>query len=221
MTVKEPEWDPRTTRFESQEESMTDSSGKLIDRPVKWGNERIIATLYTLPQGEQPATDFGLALARTVNTLTPRIASKGKKPVSVKVLNTSSRCNPLSPQILARRWGTHIETAKRTLDATTQRGVRSVLNPTMTRRYRTNDRQLRYRRLSHDMFTDTLEASVRSWFRQNRYAQVFATAFGWCRFYPMKKKWDAYHGLSLMAARDSVPPHLIMVGSKEQTLGEF
>ena len=105
MTVKEPEWDPRTTRFESQEESMTDSSGKLIDRPMKWGNKSTISAFHTLPQGEQPAIDFGLALARTVNTLTPGIASKGKKPVSVKVLNTSSRRNPLSPQILARRWG--------------------------------------------------------------------------------------------------------------------
>ena len=188
---------------------------------MNWGNKSIIAALHTLPQGEQPAIYFGLALASTVNTPTSRIASKGKKPVSVKVLNASSRRNPLSPQILARRWGTHIETAKRTLDATTQRGVRSVLNPTMTRRYRTNDRHLRYRRLSHDMFTDTLEASVRSWFRQNQYAQVFATAFGWCRVYPMKKKQDAHHGLSLISARDGVPPHLILDIFKEQTLGEF
>ena len=37
----------------------------------------------------------------------------------------------------------------------------------------------------------------------------------------MKKKRDAHHGLSLMAARDGLPPHLIMDGSKEQTLGEF
>ena len=44
------------------------------------------------------------------------------------------------------------------------------------------------------------KTSVRSWFRQNRYAQVFVTAFGWCRVYPMKKKRDAHHGLSLMAA---------------------
>ena len=157
---------------------MTDSAFKLIQKPVKWGNERIIAALHTLPQGEQPTTDFGLALARTFNTPTPRIASKGKYPVRIKVLQTPRRRNSMSPQLLARRWGTHIETAKRTLDATTQRGVHSVLNPTMTRRYRTNDQQLRYRRLSHDMFTDTLEASVHSWFRQNQYAQVFATAFG-------------------------------------------
>ena len=149
---------------------MTDSAGKLIDKPVKWGNECIIAALHTLPQGEQPATDFGLALTSTVNTPTPRIASKGKKTVSVKVLNTSSRHNSISPQLLAQRWGTHLETAKRTLDATTQQGIRSVLNPTMTCRYRTKDRQLRYRQLSHDMFTDILEASVHSWFRKNQYS---------------------------------------------------
>ena len=71
------------------------------------------------------------------------------------------------------------------------------------------------------MFNDTLEASVCSWFRQNRYAQVFSTAFGWCHVYPTKKKRDANHDLSLMASRDGVPPHLIMDGSKEQTLGEF
>ena len=200
---------------------MTDSSGKLIDKPGKWGNERIIIALHMLPQGEQPATDFGLALDRTVNTTTPRIASKGKDPVSAKVLNTSRRRNSLSPQLLAQRWGTHLATEKRTLDATTQRGVRSVLKPTMTHRYWTNDRQLRYRRLSHAIFTDTLEASVCSWFRQNRYVQVFETAFGWCRVYPMKKKRDAHHGLSLIAARYGVSPHLIMDGLKEQTPGEF
>ena len=41
-----------------------------------------------------------MALARTVNTPTPRIASKGKDPVSVKVLNTSSIRNSTSPQLL-------------------------------------------------------------------------------------------------------------------------
>ena len=60
MIVEEPEWDPLTTRFKS----MTDLAGKLIERLVKWGNELIIAALHTLPQNEQPATDFGLALAR-------------------------------------------------------------------------------------------------------------------------------------------------------------
>ena len=71
------------------------------------------------------------------------------------------------------------------------------------------------------MFTDTLEASVISWFRQNKYAQIFATRFGWTRVYPMKQKSDAHEGLSLLAQRDGVPPNIIMDGSREQTMGEF
>ena len=80
---------------------MTDSTGKINDKQVKWGNERIIAALLTPPQGEQPATYFGLALERNVNTPTPRVASKGREPVSVKVLHTSKRHNSLSPKLLA------------------------------------------------------------------------------------------------------------------------
>jgi len=37
-----------------------------------------------------------------------------------------------------------------------------------------NDRQLHIRRLSCNMFTDTLEAAETSWHRRNKYAQVFA-----------------------------------------------
>ena len=97
---------------------MTDLAGKLIDKLVKWVNERIIAALHTLPQGEQPATYFGLALAWTFNTPTPRIASKGKDPILVKAVHTSRRHNSLSLQLLARRWVTKLATEKRTLDAT-------------------------------------------------------------------------------------------------------
>ena len=70
------------------------------------------------------------------------------------------------------------------------------------------------------MFTDTLESAVISK-RGNRYAQVFATPFGWTRVHPMAKKSNAHDGLSLMFARDGVPNCLIMDNSKEQTLGEF
>ena len=73
----------------------------------------------------------------------------------------------------------------------------------------------------HEVFTDTLESPVPSWFRQNRYAQVFATRFGWSRVFPMRRKADAHDGLSLLAQRDGVPLRIIMDGSKEQTMGLF
>ena len=71
------------------------------------------------------------------------------------------------------------------------------------------------------MFTDTLESSVPSWFRQNQYAQVFATIFGWSRVFPMRHKADTHEGLLLLAQHDGVPPRIIMDGSKEQTMGIF
>jgi len=78
---------------------------------------------------------------------------------------------------LASKWKISLEAAKRTVNATKQHGVQTILHDTLQRRFSTNDHQLRYRRLSHDVFTNTLEAAVISWHKKNQYAQVFATRF--------------------------------------------
>jgi hypothetical protein len=137
--------------------------------------------LHTEPQYETPEYLLGEALCE------------------IKAVTSSKQDYAIGPDILARNWGIGLSAAKRTLQATTQSGVRTILNPTLSRRFRINDRQLRYRRIAHEVFTDTLETSVPSWHWQKRYAQVFATSFGWIRVYPMKKKSDAHEGLSLMA----------------------
>jgi hypothetical protein len=59
-------------------------------------------------------------------------------------------------ETLAKNWGIGIEAAKRTRLVTTQRGVRRMIHPSLTKRYKTNDRQLRYRRLTVTMYTDTM-----------------------------------------------------------------
>jgi hypothetical protein len=41
--------------------------------------------------------------------------------------------------------------AKRTVVTTTQRGVRTCLNPTLSRRFLTNDRMLRYKQNGTDL----------------------------------------------------------------------
>ncbi|KAI2510528.1 Reverse transcriptase (RNA-dependent DNA polymerase) [Fragilaria crotonensis] len=125
-----------------------------------------------------------------------------------------------TPEQLASNWGIDLTTARRTIDVTTQRGVRTVLHPTLSRRFRTNDRQLRYRRLAIDCFTDTLISNTVSR-RNNKYAQIFATSDGWCRAYPMSKKSMAHEGLSLLFQREGVPNTIIMDGAREQTMGLF
>jgi hypothetical protein len=42
---------------------------------------------------------------------------------------------------LAKNWATGIEAAKRTRLVTTQRGIRRMIHPSLTKRYKTNDRQ--------------------------------------------------------------------------------
>ena len=143
-----------------------------------------------------------------------------KANVCLGSTTTSRRKGLLSAEKLTRNWNIGLEAAKKTLQVTTQCGIHTVANPSLSRRFRTNDCQLRYRRIRAYVFTDTLESVVPSK-RGNKYAQVFATQFGWTRVFPMAKRSDAHEGLSLMFARDGVPTSLIMDNSKEQTLGEF
>ena len=133
----------------------------------------------------------------------------------------TSKGKKVGAATLAKRWNISLERAQLTHGATTQNAVRTVLNDILSRRYPTNDRMLRYRRLTHILFTDTVIASIPSWHRQNKYAQVFATSFGWSRVYPMKTKGGAHKAFSALAHEVGVPSVIVMDGSKEQTLGEF
>jgi hypothetical protein len=87
---------------------------------------------------------------------------------------------------LAKNWGIGIEAAKRTRLVTTQRGIRRMIQPSLTKRYKTNYRQLRYRRLPVTMYTDTMFSTILS--RQiNKAAQIFCTDFGFVGAFLLKK----------------------------------
>ena len=135
-------------------------------------------------------------------------------------VETVSRREGIDARTLSRNWGIGLETARRTLKAATQRGIRTVLHPSLSRHFRTNDRQLRYRRLPVTMYTDTMKANTVSR-RGNKYAQIFCTTNGWTRGFPMKTKSEAHEALSLLHARDGVPNVMIMDGAREQVMGEF
>jgi hypothetical protein len=103
---------------------------------------------------------------------------------------------------------------------TTQRGIRRIIHPSMTKRYNTNDKQIRYRRLSVTMFTDTMYSTILS--RQhNKADQIFFTDFGFVRAFPMKKESEAHEALSLLFQRDGVTNVMVMDGAKTQTEGQF
>ena len=65
----------------------------------------------------------------------------------IDYVSSGDRKKKVTAKLLARRLNIPIEMAKRTLQATKQHATRIYDDPTLTRKYRTNDRMLRYSRL--------------------------------------------------------------------------
>ena len=72
---------------------------------------------------------------------------------------STSRKGKTTAEQLAKRLNIPYEMAKKTLKYTMQIATRSSDEPTLTRKYRTNDRMLRCHRLSCDSFMDTIFTS--------------------------------------------------------------
>jgi hypothetical protein len=121
---------------------------------------------------------------------------------------------------LANNWGIGIEAAKRTRLVTTQRGIRRMVHPSLTKRYKINDRQLRYRCLPVTIYTDAMYTTILSR-QKNKAAQIFTTYFGFVRAFPMKLESEAHKALSLLFHRYGVPNVMVIDGAKAQVEGDF
>ena len=210
-------WDLTTTHYSEQEAVMTDYSGNVVNCAAVRGRVGILAinSLSSLTTDLVDVTDdknFHQVLTSKVMISSVETSLNGH----IRLRNIA----PIDPQTLAAQWMILPDRAKRTVVMTTQRGVRTCLNLTLSCRFLTNDRMLRYKRLLHTVFTDNMFASTVS--RQgNKMAQIYSTSFGWARAHPMKRKGEVHETLSLMFHRDEVPPTMVTDGSKEQTRGDF
>ena len=110
--------------------------------------------------------------------------------------------------------------AKQTVTKTTQQGDRTCLTPSLSRMFPTNERMLRYVRLPHAFFSDTLIAGSVSKCGK-KYAQMYRAYFSWERDFPMSKTGYTHETLPLLFKRDGVPPEIIVDRSKEHILGKF
>ena len=147
-----------------------------------------------------------------------QVCSVASSHRSGKMISTQGKA--VDALALSKRWGIPYERAKTTVRRTTQRGVRHCSEPSISRRFPTNDKMMRYPRLPHKLFTDTMIAGRKS-ARGNKYEQVFATNYGWSRSYGMARKGDAHDALTLLFKREGIPLEIVMDGWKEQTKGRF
>ena len=231
LTSADLTWDPQTKEYEQAEAAMLDTNGELKepgDRPDRFVIKSIseipqqlsVAALNSLSRNDR-ATSQGEAILNSIDPLLNEdvFADLLRENRNLSATSTSNR-QGLSAEKLASTWKIPLRQAQNTLRVTTQRGVRHIANPAISRRFRTNDRMLRYRRIPHTVFTDTLKSTVKSK-RQNRYAQMYSTDFGYTRAYPIRKEAEAHHTLSKFFKDIGVPDTMVMDGAKAQILGDF
>lgn len=126
------------------------------------------------------------------------------------------RSPAITKELLAQRWGIGLNTAHRTLNTTTQRGVRTFLHPS-DRRVPTRQPHLVFPTIRKKMYTDTSFAKVKS-IRQNTCAQDWTDGKGYTLFYPMKSKSEAYTTIPKMVHDMNAIPHIIVSdGAKEES----
>ena len=123
----------------------------------------------------------------------------------------------VSPEHLSKVWRIDLNTAKRTIDVTTQLYVRTE-GATTSRNYSTNDRMLRYKRIHQHFFTDTFFATskARKSSRGNTCMQLFVTDKGYVYVVPMQSRSEVAKAIKLFMKDIGAPDALICDAAREQ-----
>jgi Reverse transcriptase (RNA-dependent DNA polymerase) len=132
--------------------------------------------------------------------------------VSIAATVTGERHTSVTAENLARMWGIGLETAKRTLHVTTQRGVRTAIHP-LHRRYRVDHLHLNRRRLNGDWYSDTLFSKVTS-LQGNNCAQVFTNG-SFTSIHPLISKSKVGQALTEFTDDVGIPDSIMTDGATE------
>ncbi len=227
------EWDPHSPTFAEREERNVSGTLKSVDKYDDVTSREIFAVSVANDDNGL----LGKRLMACVNVAVRDIAGDGLEgredeefyedgidvcnlDREISAIGTSGQKPIITKEILSRRWGIGLDQAHKTLQVTTQRGVRKVLHP-LERRYRTRQTHLRYPTVNRKFYSDTMFATTKS-VRGNKCAQVFTDGAGWDVVYPMAKKSEAPEALSKLIHEFSmVPKHIITDDAPEQTGGRW
>ena len=125
---------------------------------------------------------------------------------------TSERHSSVNFENFSRMWNIGLETTKRTLQVTTQRGVRTAVHP-MHGRYRADHLHLNRRRLNGDWFAETLFSKV-ILIQGNKCAQVFTNG-NFTTVHPLVSKGKVAQALTEFADNVGIPDTLLSDGAPE------
>jgi hypothetical protein len=231
LMYESPEYYPSVNSFSKQKADMMDSWGNLKLPGGSHPKRRQVCTLRQKKlETENLSVSFSDASAKLQyvsvvlddNTLLPEL----KKHVQISdvsmdsVIATTRYKGGVDATTLANNWGIGIEASKGMRLVTNPRRIKRMIHPSLTKRFKTNDRQLRYHCLHVTCYTDTMYSTIKSR-TGNKASQVFSTGDGWRRAVPMKKEKEAHEALSLIFHRDGVPNVMVMDDTNAQVEGEF
>jgi hypothetical protein len=107
----------------------------------------------------------------------------------IHALRVSKPKDTLTPEHLAKIWNIGVDTARKTIDATTCKHYRNVQDG-ISRTFRPRRNFLRYKQLrlpAGEFYTDTFISKIKS-VRGYSYMQVYGNKFGFIKAYPMESK---------------------------------
>ena len=141
------------------------------------------------------------------------VKSASSRPTkAVKVLPSSSK-TVLDPQTLSSRWNVGLTKAKKTLQVTTQAGVRNVLVPS-ERKVRKKAPWLKFPNVKGRWFCDEMFSKCPS-LDLHTGASVFTDGKGYDFVYPWKSKKQHPEGLMSLIQNVGIPQTLISDGAQE------
>jgi hypothetical protein len=186
LTYESPVYDPSGSSYAEQEAVMMDSRGQL---KVAEDKHPLRCQICPVPMAETFGDTTIKLQALSLTLDDSSLLQEMTSHVHISEVNMSADMRDgggVDVATLANNFGIGIEADKITLLVITQRGVKRMIHPSISVRFRTNDRQLRYRRIPVTCFTDTMFSNSKS--RQiNKAAKVFYTANVWTRAFPMAK----------------------------------
>ena len=206
------QWQPYDSRYGHDEETL------------RMGTKNVVSMMERGTGATNSTPEIDLHLRCVSSALTPAGLTDSilsSFPSTISSARTTKRKTAITPETLAARWRIGIETARRTLESTTQRGVRDFSEYKGTRRLKHSHYQLRYRLIRDTVYTDTMYAAVPAWRTKNKFAQVYSTSFGWVWASPIQSKGDAHHTLSQLHRRFGIPATITSDAANELVGGEF
>lgn len=199
--------------------------------------DRHVASIHAMYDAEalreyQDDDEFAVALIKSINVASDDFVGDeldGRRDEDVypkdcdcrhvAKLSATDKETVLTPALLSQRWNIGLDSAKRTLQNTTQSGIRNIYGPG-NRKLRQRLWHLRYPKLREKFYTDTMFAAVKS-IRGFKGAQVFTNGRGFDVAYPHVSKREAGTGLRRFIRDVGIPETLVIDNAPEQTGGEM